>query len=407
VLIVGAGPAGGAAAVRLARAGRDVLLVDRYRFPRLKPCGEYYNPEAVRLLGELGVLPALLAAGGRWVRRLVLGTGGGAGLDVPFDQDWGPALSLGRETLDALLVEEARRAGARVWEGAIAREPLFGAAPTYQAFNTQRSTLNASVAGALIDRDARLLEVRAEITLAADGLRSRFARRLGLAGGEPRRRKFGIAARYAARAGVGDRIEMHAGPGGTLTCCGLVVRGPEANLGMVVDGRRVRELGGNPAGFFRNALESFPGLSTCLEGEPVTVRTAGPLTWSTRRQSAAGCLLLGDAAGFYDPFTGQGVTFALMTAALAAEVADASLEERDVSAARLAEYDRRRRALLGPRILVQQGVQAVIERPGLLRHVIGRLNARPGTARTLLGVIGDVLPPERAFAPGFLAGLVL
>ncbi|MBM3460369.1 MAG: FAD-dependent oxidoreductase, partial [Armatimonadetes bacterium] len=76
VLIIGAGPAGSAAALHLARRGRDVLLVDRCRFPRPKPCGEYYNPEAVRLLGELGVLPAMQAAGAARITSLAVGAGG-------------------------------------------------------------------------------------------------------------------------------------------------------------------------------------------------------------------------------------------------------------------------------------------------------------------------------------------
>jgi flavin-dependent dehydrogenase len=391
VLIIGAGPAGSAAAIHLARAGREVLLVDRARFPRPKPCGEYFNPECWRLLRELGLFPALEAAGARRVTALSLGVPGSRSLTVPFAPllpAGATAFSLDRETLDHTLVNTARAAGATVWEETLVREPLVE---------------RGRVIGAVMRQDGIDREVRAGITLAADGLRSRFARMLGLARGDGGRRKFGVTARYATCAADGERVEMHAsGPG----CCGLVTRGLVANLGMVVDGNRIREVGGDPAGFFARALESFPALAGYLSGEPPAVQTVGPLTWLTHRQAVAGCLLLGDAAGFYDPFTGQGVTFALLTAALAADVAERALAEGDVSEARLAEYARRRRALLEPKIAVQKIIQAVLERPRLREHVLARLQARAPTAQTLVGIVADILPAYRALSPAFLAGLL-
>jgi len=393
-LIIGAGPAGSAAAIHLARAGREVLLIDRCRFPRMKACGEYFNPDCCRLLRELGVLPAVVAAGAAVVSALRLGTLGGAGLSVPFAGLAPPgdfAFTLGRERLDALLVEAARAAGARVWEGVQAREPLLE---------------GGRVTGAVVRVEGVDREVRARITLAADGLRSRFARRLGLGRGDGGRRKLGITARYrAAGEGAGAApVEMYPGGPG---CCGIVVRGGEANFGMVADARQARAIGGDPARFFHERLAQFPELRDCVEGEPTHVQTVGPLTWITRRQSTAGCLLLGDAAGFYDPFTGQGVTFALLSAALAAETAVAALAEDNVSDRRLAEYSRSRRALLGPKVRVQQAIQAVITRPRLLEHVLRRLDERPDRARTLVGVVADILPASHALNPGFLCRLVV
>jgi len=392
VLIVGAGPAGSTAAIRLARAGREVLLVDRCRFPRQKPCGEYYNPEACRLLADLGLLEKAEAAGAHRVEALALAASAGCGLVVPFAgiaPAGCPALSLGREVLDSLLVDEARRAGVTVWEEALVREPLGD---------------ERCVEGALIERQGVQHQVRARITLAADGLRSRFARRLGLAGPEPARRTLGLAARYRAAEGVPPRVLMSAATDG---CCGLALRGGEANLGMVVSAGRAREVGGNPAAFFDAALSDFPDLRSAVMGEPLGVRAVGRLTWMTRRQSTGGCLLLGDAAGFYDPFTGQGVTFALLTAELAAEVTHAALCEEDVSADRLAEYSNRRHLMLAPRVLVQRAIQSVIAHPRLLARVVERLGRRPDVARTLIGVIADVTPATRAFTPAFLARLVL
>ncbi len=422
VLVVGAGPAGSAAAIHLARRGREVLLVDRCRFPRRKPCGEYYNPEAVRLLGALGVLPAMRGAGAGSIGALAVGASGGCSLTAPFSRVAGgvEALSLGREVLDTLLVDAAREAGVRVWEGVEVLEPLLDAGRVVGARCREQQTPRTPVscrhpaspgsverserAGSQHPPGAPETEVRAEIVLAADGLRSRFARRLGLAVGDGGRRKFGVTARCTPVPGAAGRIMMQPGPGGS---CGLVARRDEANLGMVVDGARLRELGGNPARFFAAALAEFPALADAVAGPVHDVLTVGPLTWITRHQVSAGCLLLGDAAGFYDPFTGQGVTFALLTAALAAEVADAALADVDVSASRLTEYSRRRQQLLGTRVLVQKGVQVVMERPWLREQVLERLSRRPAAASLLLGVIADVLPPARLLHPDFARRLLL
>lgn len=391
VLIIGAGPAGSSAAIRLAKQGHEVLLVDRCRFPRPKPCGEYYNPEGVRLLAELGVLPTVQAAGAHQVDAIQLAAPEACGLVVPFAgiSTADPALSLGREVLDTLLLDEARRLGVNVWEAATLREPLV-----------ERGT----VCGAVVRWNGVDREVRARITLAADGLRSRFARCLGLGVGDRGRKKIGLAARYRVRDGIPPRVLMSASE---LGCCGLAVRGSEANLGMVADGSRAREIGGNLARFFQRELDTFPDLADAVEGAPQEVRAVGSLTWITRRQSLAGCLLLGDAAGFYDPFTGQGVTFALLTAQLAARVATEALADDELTDARLAQYSRERRQLLGPKVLVQRVIQEVIARPRLLNHMVSRLNQRPEVARTLIGVIADVLPASRAMMPDFLARLVV
>jgi flavin-dependent dehydrogenase len=391
VLVVGAGPAGSAAALTLARAGYEVLLVDRCRFPRMKACGEYFNPECARLLRELGVMPELLAAGARTIPALSLGRQGETALVAPFAEvapGAEPAFSIGREVLDTVLVRRAQAEGVTLWEEALVREPLVE---------------GGRVIGAIIRVNGVEREVRARLTLAADGLRSRFARRLKLGRPTGRRKKLGLTARFDVAPGAADALEMHAGwPG----CCGLALRGGEANIGLVADMEQAREIGGDPAAFITRALAEFPRLATRVEGPPRGVKTVGPLTWTTGRQSMAGCLLLGDAAGFYDPFTGQGVTFALLGAALAAEVGAASLAEDDLSARRLAEYSRRRHAMLAPRILVQKAIQAVVERPVLYDHILHRLAYRPAVARTLVGIVADLTPASHALSPRFLTGLV-
>jgi geranylgeranyl reductase family protein len=396
ILVVGAGPAGSAVAALLARGGRDVLLVDRARFPRPKPCGEYMSPRCFALLAKLGVADALRAQGLHPHRRLVLRAPDGFGLAVPLDGLAPPgttAFAMDRRVFDHALVEHARRCGARFWEGVSVRTPLWE--------ENRLAGVEAVVEG-------RAQSLRADLVIAADGPRSTLARRLSLARPPRRHRKFGLVARFEEVAdAVPDAVEMHACPPGY---CGFAAEANgTANLGMVIDARELPRLGGDPSSYFDAMLPRFGSIASQLRGAQRTgkVATVGPMHVATARQSLAGLLLIGDAAGFYDPFTGQGITFALETAQLAAEIALAVLAEGDVSARRLAEYDRARARLLTAKVRVQRAIQAFLAHPACFSAALRRLEAHPELARQLIGVTADLSPPATVATPGYLARLAI
>jgi geranylgeranyl reductase family protein len=403
VLVVGGGPAGSAAAAALASRGREVLLLDRARFPRPKPCGEYMSPACYELLAELGVADALWPRGLHPHRRLVLRAPDGFGLSVPLDEVIASsreprattakptAFALDRATFDHALLEHARARGVRVWEGVPVRRAIREA---------------ERVAGVEATVDGAARTIRARLVIAADGARSTLARRLGLARRAGRHRKFGLVARYGdVTHAVPDAVEMHVHAPGY---CGFALEANgEANVGMVVDGAEVSRMGGDPSGYFAATLPRFAGIAAQLRGARRLgkVATVGPIAAATVRQSGHGVLLIGDAAGFYDPFTGQGITFALQTARLAAAVADSALAEGDLSAWRLAAYDRARAALLGPKVQVHRAIQAFMARPAWFGAALRRLEARPALARRLIGVTADLCPPETVWSLDYLARL--
>jgi flavin-dependent dehydrogenase len=178
---------------------------------------------------------------------------------------------------------------------------------------------------------------------------------------------------------------------------------------MVVDASEARRIGGDPGAYFEAMLPRFAHLAAQLHGARRigNIRTVGPIAAAARRASAEGVLLAGDAAGFYDPFTGQGVTFALETARLAARVAEAALSEEDLSMRRLAAYDRAREELLAPRVRVQRAIQAFVARPALMGAALRRLEARPALARQLIAVTADLAPPAVVLSPAYLARLAM
>ena len=134
-------------------------------------------------------------------------------------------------------------------------------------------------------------------------------------------------------------------------------------------------------------------------------RAIGPLALASSGVSAPGALLVGDAAGFYDPFTGEGVTLALRSAELAAEAADRFL--RGGSFRALHEYERLRHAATRHKFLFNRLVQIVVGRPWLANAMVSRLARRPDLAHRLVSIAGDFVPARTALGPGFLLDMIL
>jgi flavin-dependent dehydrogenase len=160
---------------------------------------------------------------------------------------------------------------------------------------------------------------------------------------------------------------------------------------------------GDPAGFFDRALAAH-GYSALRRVDDVLA--TGPFDCPVRGAVADGALLVGDAAGYYDPFTGQGIYRALRGAELAAQTAGAALRAGDTSAPALAPYERARRSAFAPGERMQHVVEAFVSRPALLGAVARRFTARPRLADAVIRVTGDVAPVASLFAPAFWAGLV-
>ena len=140
----------------------------------------------------------------------------------------------------------------------------------------------------------------------------------------------------------------------------------------------------------------LPHLARRLEGAErvAPVRALGPLAHRVVPPRAGGVLLVGDAAGFYDPFTGEGIFTALRSAELAAATIARALRAGDASAAALAAYERARRAAFAGKARVTRALQTVISHRRLASWTCRALARRPGVLDALLGVFGDYVPPR-------------
>ena len=399
VAIVGAGPAGSAAAISLARGGWRVLLVDRTTFPRDKPCAEYLSPAAEPLLRELGVLDTIVNTGPGRPRGFRIYTPNGGMFQGDFagtcDATGRPffetGLAVPRYTLDAILVEGARRAGASVSE------------------NWTLGSIERDSGGIWTLTTRSGAPVRARILIAADGIHSTVARRLGLFK-RGRLRKVALVAHLRGVAGMDGYGEMHVAGRRYVGLALLEAGGDLCNAAMVVDAvRDDHRLAGRAEAFLLETLETFPGLRGRLAEARVVRRTltASGLHTRARRLSGDGLLLIGDAAGYYDPFTGEGIYRGLRSAQLAADVAADALAAGDAGAARLARYDTLYRRAFRGTVQVERLIQAAVQTPWLMNHAGGRLARRTGMADTLMAITGDFLPAAAMLNPAFLLRLLI
>ena len=364
VLIAGAGPAGSIAALVLARSGARVLVVDRARFPRDKLCGDTVNPGALAILRRLGVetaADASLPLDG----MIVTGHPG-----VRVEARYGPGVqgrAITRRALDLALLRAASHAGAQVEEGVLVQAP-FCEGPR--------------VAGLLLAGPVGPpRRVGASMVIAADGASSRIARALGLARHARRPRRWAVGAYFegvGAEGVEGALGEMHIRRGRYVGVAPLP--GGLTNACVVTADRRALL---DPLHLLRETIRSDARLADRFASARAATRPVclGPLAVESSACGVSGLLLAGDAAGFIDPMTGDGLRFAFRGGELAALAALSALEHGTnaydwLQRARCQEFatkwrfNRALRTLVSHSAAVRAAAVAANLSPGLLRRAI-------------------------------------
>jgi menaquinone-9 beta-reductase len=304
VVIAGAGPAGALAAAILARAGARVRLFDRAKFPRHKLCGDTLNPGALAVLRRHYDVSSLIAASDAIDGMMLTGPRG-----ITVRATYGRGLTgraITREALDQWLVTRAITAGA--------------------SFEEQVAVKGAAIAdnrvAGLVVGNGSTASHPARLVIAADGRRSTIAVGRGLAHQPRRPRRWAIGGYFSGVTGGVPRLgEMHvrhqhyigiAPVPGALTNACLVIPHAEGDAPF-----------GSPAEMLRRHLDADPDLRVRFANATAVTPpvTLGPMAVEANAAGEPGLLLAGDAAGFIDPITGDGLHFALKGAELAAGVA--------------------------------------------------------------------------------------
>lgn len=399
IAVVGGGPAGSALAARLAHAGREVILLERAPEWRWRACGVFASPAALAALRRTGLDDTTIGAVARSIPAMRVETMAGTCFRLTYGSEDGSEMAVGfdRSRLDPALLDLARARGADVRTGA-----------RVVTVDLEHGEL------AVRDGGGARSVIRASVIVGADGLRSVVARSAGVARSTVLGRRVGLTYHLEDRDNTGDRdarmCVLRDGYVGIAP-----VPGGRVNIGIVLgESWRRRLVRRGAVAVSRSIVESV----VPAEGDSGAWRSgrlcdaiagAAPLGHRVTRRAAtagsggAGWLLAGDAAGFLDPFTGEGLHRALVSAELAARALLADAASRPAG---LAAYDRQMRRRFLAKDAVSLLVQAFVMRPALLEYAAHRLASRTSVRATMGLVMGDLIPASRALDPRYLAALL-
>jgi flavin-dependent dehydrogenase len=356
VAIAGAGPAGVAAAIHLVRAGQRVVLLERDVMPRPKACGEGLFATGVNELRALGIDAGCL--GGRPLARIRFHAGGHTAEAPALG-----AVSVERADLAAALLAVARAGGVDLRAGGEAVQGLTNSAGRAVAFRTSRGP------------------VEARAFVAADGLNSRLRRAAGLDGGRHSRR-WGVSTHIRLAADAGDAIEVFFEDGYELYVTPLA--GCRANLALLGGRAAMARFAGRRAAAFAALIAEHPALAAREARIDDRVLAAGPFGRKARRAWRANLVLAGDAAGFADGISGEGMSAALASGRLAATAVTRLLAGE--GRAPLRDYEQARRSLVRNSNLLAGLALALAANPRLAALAVRNLERRPVTFARLVAI---------------------
>jgi menaquinone-9 beta-reductase len=373
VAIAGAGPAGALAATILATAGLRVSIFDRARFPRHKLCGDTLNPGALAVIRRHADVTSLIEGSDPIDGMLLTGPDG-----VRVRGEYGGGVagrSITRKVLDQWLIDRAVESGATLHEGVVIRDV---------------ATAEGRVAGVITNgRDGRSLMHPARMVIAADGRRSAIAIGRGLARQPARPRRWAIGAYFSDVAGVTRLGEMHVRrghyigvapvPGGLINTC-LVLPHDSGDLPLC-----------RPADVLDRYLKADPELSARFANARAVAKPTmlGPMAVDASAAGQPGLLLAGDAAGFIDPMTGDGLRFALMGGELAAAIVKEALEGTLPIDRAHRELAARRRAAFQSKWRFNRALRALVSSPASVSAAAVTARVWPSLFGRMIRFAGD------------------
>ena len=393
IIIIGAGPAGTSAALFLEKRGCRIALLDQARFPRDKVCGEFISPAADAIFSELGVLESIEAINPVRLKGVALSAYERSWVQVDYpssaDGTTMSSLSVERLMLDNLMLGQVRNSQVELIEGFKVTDLLFD---------------DDNVCGVKGHDEEKIeFNIHAKMVVDAGGRNSISLRRLNLKQGSSGEGKIALAAHWEGVRLPGQYCYMHISrPGYT----GIAPVGQnKANVVLVVDNASLA--GQDVDDFYRSTVLKNPLRREMLgAGEPAEkVRAVDSLAYSVKTPPCGGLVLVGDATGFVDPFTGEGIYLSLRSSQLASGVIAGAFNNLDFSKKQLGSYDRVRRMEFHKKFLLSKMLQRLIYSPSLCIRVVKTLGEHKDLAGMLVGVIGDYIPAGRVVCFEYLLRL--
>jgi geranylgeranyl reductase family protein len=400
ICIIGAGPGGATAALHLANAGQPCLLLDRATFPRDKICGDALSGKVLSELRRIHeTLPARLNASPAQVPSWGIDffAPNGRKLAVPFKPRYDKALDRAaghvakRIDFDNFLIEEVRRR-----PGIDFRENV----------DVARTERRPDGGWQLLDKAGQEIAT-CRLLLVANGAQSEFARKVAGHALEPNHHCAGLRTYYQNVSGLSpdNFIELHFIkeflPGYLWI---FPLPNGQANVGVGMLSQTVADRKINLRQRLDEILSTHPALAPRFAGAERLgpVRGFGlPLGSKRRALSGEGYLLLGDAGSLIDPFSGEGISHAMVSGRHAAHWAAAAIKKADFSAGFLQNYDKAVYNRLGKELRLSRVMQRLLNFPSLFNFVANRAIKNPTLAETLSMMFLDLDLRERLRQPGF------
>ncbi len=379
------------------------MLLDRATFPRDKVCAEYLSPQASRIIAAMGAMEQVEASGPAQLTGMRVRAPNGCEIHGSFIAEHGyrafqdRGIAVRRSILDAILAGRAETAGATLVQRARVTDVI-------------RDGSGRTCGVMILDSDGATREMRAPLVIGADGLRSVVGRRLGLTRVSRIPRRVAFVAHFRNVPGVTEVGEMHVERDGYVGIAD--VGNGLTNVALVVPARAARDAAVDPDTMLDEWLIGHPHLAArfAVAERVESVRATGPFASYTKRAWARGAALVGDAADFFDPFTGEGVYSALrggeLLAPFAAEAATNAAGTGRADRA-LAAYERARRAEFHGKWQVERLIAGTVAVPALINHAARALSRRKEMADLLVGVAGGFVPASQVLRLGYFARLLL
>jgi geranylgeranyl reductase family protein len=347
VAIVGGGPAGASCAFFCAQAGLRTVVLERETFPREKVCGDCLNPACWPVLGRLGIADAVRALPHGKLDSVEFIAIGGSSIRVPLPLGDNAEIAVKRSLFDDLLLNRARSAGAEVLENAMVT----------RVDKARWGDWKIDVV-----RD----KITAPILVAADGRNSTVARLRGLLP-TPHRERVALQTHIPLPSGFGDRVVLQFLPEGYSGQA--PVNPAELNLCLVSSGANIDRLKAWAATEF-NVPSDHPW------------RTITPLTRAPASPAHENLFLIGDVARVVEPFTGEGIYYALQSGELAAQ-AIAALSREENRERVLQNFTGQHQEMYRGRLWIYQMARAAVLLPGAGSALVRVAKIYPGLLRYL------------------------
>ena len=400
LIIVGAGPAGSTAAIYAKRRGLKTLLIDKERFPRDKICGDALSGKSVAILRELDLLEKTQKLPGAHIQSIVFSSPNHASFRIDLTQTSLKNIPKGfvirRKNFDAFLFAEAEKAATKTLQNFVVSDLIIENGYVKGIQGHDKSS-------------GKETEFYSKIVLGADGYKSIVSRKLGLYFHDPKHWVVALRCYYKNVKELTDQIELHyvdeVIPGYFWI---FPIENGYANVGIGMLHEYIKRQNIDLIKAFENTIKSAYFKSRFSGSEPMEK----PVGWnlpvgSKRRKSYGnGFLLLGDAAGLIDPFTGEGIGNAMYSARFAVETAVNALEEADFSEQYLSKYDQSLWDAIGNELKISTKLQKIGRYRTLLNFVINKAAENKEVSNIIAGMLANEVPRKHLANPLFYLRLL-